>query len=180
MSVPPRRRPHRWKVLAAVLAVAGLCGTTPPQASASARLDPDRATATVVALVNRHRAMAGCPELRPHPALERAAQRHSAYMARTRTLTHSGPGERRRPTTRAAALGYRGGLVAENIARGHRTARAVVARWMASPGHRRNILDCSYRETGIGVVAGRGGPWWTEVLGTRRRAAASHPGRSGW
>ena len=32
-----------------------------------------------------------------------------------------------------------------------RTPRAIVAAWMASPGHRANILDARFRDTGIGV-----------------------------
>ena len=48
-------------------------------------------------------------------------------------------------------IGYE---VGENIAWGTlwlATPRAIVAAWMASPGHRANILDRRYRDTGIGV-----------------------------
>ena len=33
------------------------------------------------------------------------------------------------------------------------TPRSIVTAWMNSPGHRANILDSSYRETGLGAVA---------------------------
>jgi uncharacterized protein YkwD len=45
--------------------------------------------------------------------------------------------------------------IGENIAFGTgelSTPREIVVAWMRSPGHRRNILDRSYRETGMGVV----------------------------
>ena len=51
----------------------------------------------------------------------------------------------------SSRVGYE---VGENIAWGTlylATPRAIVAAWMASPGHRANILDARYRETGIGV-----------------------------
>lgn len=46
--------------------------------------------------------------------------------------------------------------VGENIAWGSyadATPAAIVAAWMASPPHRANILDGSFRDTGIGVSA---------------------------
>jgi uncharacterized protein YkwD len=49
------------------------------------------------------------------------------------------------------AAGYE---VGENIAYGTlwlATPRAIVAAWMASPGHRANILDGRFRDTAIGV-----------------------------
>ena len=37
--------------------------------------------------------------------------------------------------------------------------------WMNSPGHRANILNCSYQRLGVGVHEGTGGPWWTQDFG---------------
>jgi uncharacterized protein YkwD len=53
----------------------------------------------------------------------------------------------------SSRIGY---VIGENIAWGTlglATPKAIVEAWMASPGHRANILDASYRDTGIGVVA---------------------------
>jgi uncharacterized protein YkwD len=47
-------------------------------------------------------------------------------------------------------------LLGENIALGTlqlSTPAAIVARWMKSPGHRANILNSEFRDSGIGVVA---------------------------
>ena len=74
---------------------------------------------------------------------------------------------RSRTGLRAAGYPYR--KVAENIAAGQRTAAEVVAGWMDSPGHRRNILDGELAQIGVGHVTG--GPYgvlWTQVFGTRR------------
>jgi hypothetical protein len=50
--------------------------------------------------------------------------------------------------------------VGENIAwgQGHlATPRNIVAAWMASPGHRKNVLTGEYTEIGLGVVTGTPG-----------------------
>lgn len=41
----------------------------------------------------------------------------------------------------------------ENIARGYDTSQAVVNAWMASPGHRANILDVHYNEVGYAICS---------------------------
>jgi uncharacterized protein YkwD len=58
------------------------------------------------------------------------------------------------------------------------TPAAIVASWMASPGHRANILDPDFRDSGVGVVAraprryanGQPGATYTQQFGavTRR------------
>jgi uncharacterized protein YkwD len=38
--------------------------------------------------------------------------------------------------------------------------------WMNSPGHRANILNCSARSIGVGVVYAKNGtPYYTQVFG---------------
>jgi uncharacterized protein YkwD len=78
-------------------------------------------------------------------------------MALDDYFEHIGP-RGQTPLARLRAVGYisssRGYEVGENIAwatLGLATPRAIVAAWMASPGHRANILDPRFRETGIGV-----------------------------
>jgi uncharacterized protein YkwD len=109
-------------------------------------------------LINRERARHGERPLRANARLRRAAQAHSESMAFDDYFEHVGP-RGQTPLARMRAVGYvsRRELsfeVGENIAWGTlslATPRAIVATWMASPGHRANILDPRYRETGIGV-----------------------------
>lgn len=112
-------------------------------------------------LINRERVAHGESPLRPNARLRRAAQAHTDSMAFGDYFEHvggGGPGGGT-PLTRMRAVGYIsssrfGYEVGENIAWGTlnlATPRAIVAAWMASPGHRANILDGRYRETGIGV-----------------------------
>jgi uncharacterized protein YkwD len=52
------------------------------------------------------------------------------------------------------------------------TPAAMVDAWMHSPGHRLNLLHRSFRDVGIGIVAGTptggGGATYTTDFGVRR------------
>jgi uncharacterized protein YkwD len=55
------------------------------------------------------------------------------------------------------AARHRACAMGENIAAGtggYATPAAIVRLWMNSPGHRANILDGRYHDTGIGVAVG--------------------------
>jgi uncharacterized protein YkwD len=114
--------------------------------------------AATLCLINRVRAAHGERPLRGNRRLRRAAQAHSASMAFGDYFEHYGP-RGQSPLSRIRAAGYIsssrvGYEVGENIAWGtlwEATPRAIVAGWMASPGHRANILNPHFRETGIGV-----------------------------
>ncbi|HVE96409.1 MAG TPA: CAP domain-containing protein [Pseudonocardiaceae bacterium] len=143
---------------------AGRRGARPADARAparSARQAPRDTIAAVVAATNAERVAAGCRALRVDDRINTAAQRHSVDMANRRNMSHIG-GDGSRFTDRLRAAGYpRPG--AENIAFGQRTAARVVADWMASSGHRRNILNCAY--TTIGVGFDPRGHYWTQNFG---------------
>jgi uncharacterized protein YkwD len=59
-----------------------------------------------------------------------------------------------------AAAGYRGSGWGENIAAGYDSAQKVVAAWMKSDGHRKNILNCRFTSIGIGYDGGQVRPDW--------------------
>ncbi len=112
----------------------------------------------VVCLVNRERAAHGERPLMPDPQLTQSAQAHTESMALQNYFEHVGPhGET--PLMRMRATGYISSShvayeVGENIGWGtlwQGTPRAVVTAWMNSAGHRANILDARFRNTGVGV-----------------------------
>ena len=88
-----------------------------------------------------------------------AAQSHTESMAFGDYFAHVGPGgetplTRMRRTGYISSSGHVGYEVGENIAWGSLwlgDPKSIVSAWMASPGHRANILDAHFRETGIGV-----------------------------
>jgi len=136
--------------------------TSTPEASSS----PSDTVTQVVALVNKERATAGCGALTEDPQLEKAAQGHSDDMAARNFFDHTNP-DGADPGQRITAAGYKWSTYGENIAQGQQTPEAVMESWMNSPGHRANILNCSFKDIGVGVHNGSGGPWWTQDFGAR-------------
>ncbi|MEU3490595.1 CAP domain-containing protein [Streptomyces massasporeus] len=123
--------------------------------------------AQVLALVNKERAAAGCSPVTANDRLTRAADDYSDVMASSGVMSHTGP-DGSTMTTRVEAAGYQWSTLGENIARGQADAASVMKSWMNSPGHRANILNCSFKELGVGVHFGDGGPWWTQNFGAGR------------
>ncbi|MGC9495863.1 CAP domain-containing protein [Streptomyces sp. WG7] len=123
--------------------------------------------AQVLALVNEERAAAGCSPVTANSRLTRAADDYSDVMASSGVMSHTGP-DGSTMASRVEAAGYQWSTLGENIARGQADAASVMDSWMNSPGHRANILNCSFKELGVGVHFGDGGPWWTQNFGTSR------------
>ncbi|MQS10861.1 CAP domain-containing protein [Streptomyces kaniharaensis] len=117
----------------------------------------------VVDLVNAERAKAGCGPVAAEPRLASAAQEHSDDMANRNYFDHASP-EGYHADHRIEAAGYSWSTWGENIARGQKDPAAVMDAWMNSPGHRANILNCAFKQLGVGVRTGSGGPWWTQVF----------------
>jgi uncharacterized protein YkwD len=149
----------RAVVLAALLLILpGLAATQAVAAPSAAQ--------QVLALVNTARSEAGCGPVRLDPRLNAAASKHSTDMATNDYFSHTG---RNGSTfvTRIAAEGYPTAR-SENIAAGNATARATVTQWMNSAGHRRNILDCSAKDMGVGVASNPRSTYrtyWTQDFG---------------
>jgi uncharacterized protein YkwD len=141
----------------------------PPPAPGDYQMTPTEAE--VVGLVNIERAKAGCPAVNPEPndrdkpppylKLAKAARLHSEDMAANNYFEH------RDFAARISAQGYAWSAAGENIAKGQRDPAAVMSSWMASPGHRANILNCGYKHLGVGLaVDSDGSKLWTQDFGT--------------
>jgi uncharacterized protein YkwD len=141
----------------------------PPAASPAAptrSAAPPAPEAQVLALVNVERARAGCAPVTPDARLATAAHAHSADMAGRNYFAHTDP-DGYDPGRRITAAGYRWSTYGENIASGFRDPDSVMTGWMNSPGHRRNILDCRFRNLGVGLAYdGRHYPYWTQDFGS--------------
>ncbi|MFJ6793346.1 sigma-70 family RNA polymerase sigma factor [Streptomyces sp. NPDC091268] len=141
--------------------------TPPPSRAPAPAPAPQGAAAQVVALVNSERAAAGCGPLKEDSQLRTAAQGHSDDMAARSFFSHTNP-DGADPGQRTTAAGYRWSTYGENIAQGQQTPQQVMDAWMKSPGHRANILNCSFKDIGVGIHQGAGGPWWTQNFGARQ------------
>ncbi|KJK51075.1 CAP domain-containing protein [Streptomyces sp. NRRL F-4428] len=137
----------------------------PPQTSPAPAPTASGAVAAVLALVNQERAAAGCPAVTLNAKLTKAAQDHSADMAATRNMSHTGS-DGSDPGARITRAGYAWRTYGENVAYGYSTPEKVMEGWMNSPGHRENILNCSFKEIGIGLAQPNN--YWTQAFGTAR------------
>lgn len=165
--------PAPTRTTAAPKSTAALPSTTtaapkPPTTTAPAAgtaTPASAAVARVVALVNSERAKVGCSPVTLNAKLSQAAQAHSADMASHNTMSHTGS-DGSDPGQRITRAGYIWSTYGENVAYGYSTPEQVMAGWMASAGHKRNILDCGFKEIGVGVA--QPGNYWTQDFGTAR------------
>ncbi len=135
-------RHRRWPHRRAWVPHTGGC----PNTLTPARRAPSYVIRTaVLCLLNRDRHARGLPRLIESSALDDSAQHWATYLVATHQFTHG-----TNFAGRLSAAGYRWQTAGENIATGYGTARGVVAAWMASPDHCRNILDPSFRNIGVG------------------------------
>ncbi|GAB1692626.1 CAP domain-containing protein [Krasilnikovia sp. M28-CT-15] len=137
----------------------------PAQAAAPApAVAPATLQSRLVTYTNNTRVRAGCKPIRVDQRLLLASRGHSAYQARTNKMSHIGSGGSSFGT-RAKRAGY-AYPQSENVAYGHRTASATMKAWMASPGHRANIVNCKAKSMAVGVAySANGTPYYTQMFG---------------
>ena len=165
-------RPIRFAVTVLLTALLALVCAAPPAAAAGpaacagASQAPSQASLAAVrgatlCLLNRERAERGLGALRSNGSLQVAASRYAARMSRQDFFAHVAPdGSSMVDRIRRTAY-LRGSVrrwtVGENLAWGagrRATPEQTVAAWMASPGHKANILSRAFAEIGIGVTLG--------------------------
>ncbi|PKV89300.1 RNA polymerase sigma factor (sigma-70 family) [Streptomyces sp. TLI_146] len=112
-------------------------------------------------LVNSRRGAAGCAPLRMDPRLTTAAVRHARDMVARHYYDHASP-EGQHADARMRATGYAVGAWAENLDRGTADPAAIVDDWTDGAIHQQNMLDCSYRDTGVAAVPGPDGTVWVQ------------------
>jgi uncharacterized protein YkwD len=143
-----------FAVAPARAAAAACAGAGQPLGAASAAAVGE----AVLCLVNDERAARGLAPVRHDGALEAVAQRHAADMVARGYFAHLSPSGGT-VEKRARRAGYLTGpcwALGEDLARAPAavaSADAVVAAWMASPGHRSVILDPDFSEGGVGLVS---------------------------
>ena len=147
--------------LSACVAVVPVPLTVPvaPGASATA---PAQSTASFTTRINGFRAENGFAGLRQNAALTSAAQAHAEDMVARGYFSHSSQGGPNGATliARARSAGCNARAIAENIAQGQQSEAEILTGWANSPGHRRNMLNRSMTDYGLG----RAGDIWVLKL----------------
>jgi uncharacterized protein YkwD len=155
------------RVLAVLFLLWGCLSPAAPDAAAAGGAAGAVITNSIADLTNVERARAGVSPLRVEGRLMKAAQLQAEQMASLGRMDHvlSG-GTYPAPQDRLAAAGYRWRAFAENIAYGQRGPQDVTESWMASSGHRANMLNGAYTELGAGyAVDDRGRSYFVQVFG---------------
>ncbi|MFJ9559004.1 CAP domain-containing protein [Streptomyces fuscichromogenes] len=139
--------------------------TPKPTTTTTATATASGVVARVVELVNAERGKVGCSALTLNTTLSKVAQAHSADMALHQNMSHTGS-DGSSPGDRITGAGYAWSAYGENVAYGYATPEQVMAGWMASPGHKANILNCAFKEIGVGFA--QPGDYWTQDFATAR------------
>ena len=121
-------------------------------------------TAQVLALVNQERQNAGLKALTTDTKLTKVAQLKAEDMAKNKYFSHNSPlyGSAF-DMLRDHGINYTS--AGENIARGQKDARSVMKAWMASSGHKANILKPQYEKLGVGLAYDESGrSYWVQIF----------------
>ncbi|MFE9611641.1 CAP domain-containing protein [Streptomyces sp. NPDC006012] len=121
---------------------------------------------SILKLVNAERGKAGCSDLKLNDTLSKAAQAHSDDMAAHKNMAHTGS-DGTSPGDRITKAGYTWSAYGENVAYGFSTPEQVMSAWMSSSGHKANILNCGFKEIGVGLS--QPGSYWTQDFGTPKQ-----------
>jgi uncharacterized protein YkwD len=120
----------------------------------------NQAADAIVCLVNAERTSRGLKALQRDGDLAQAARKHAADMVRRNYFGHVSPSGKS-PGDRVREAGYAhpgdDWKVGEDLGWGtgsRATPNTLVDEWLASPPHRRIMLEPGFRELGVGVAPG--------------------------
>ena len=119
--------------------------------------------------VNNFRVESGLKPLKLNKELNKIAIVKAKDMAKEEKLSHNSK-KFGMTFNLIKEKGIRYSAAAENIARWHDTPEFVADRWIESKGHRGNILNPAYDETGIGLAQDKNGKnYWVQLFIKRKK-----------
>lgn len=122
----------------------------------------DRKTAQVISAVRKRH---GAGAVRIDPVLVAAARKQAEAMAKADRLSHDVAGDF---GARMLAAGFRYGSSWENLGMGYATLDEAIDGWLASPGHRANLLTQSATRIGLASAVRRSAvgarTYWALIL----------------
>jgi uncharacterized protein YkwD len=130
-------------------------------------IDTKRYAAEVFRLVNREREAAGVPPLLyDEKVAEAAVLRASEVGSLPKHVRPTGA----KWNSVFNQQGIEVSIAGENVARGQKDPESVMKDWLASPGHRKNILRPEYEGIGVGVFPTTDGSLaWVQLFHTKKR-----------
>jgi hypothetical protein len=160
--VPSKRNnyhPHALRTSGLVIAVVALLGINLSYNIVTAGTPQVLGYATnitsgdIISITNQQRASNGLGALATNAALNQAALSKAQDMFTKDYWAHCSP-DGTCPWYFITAAGYSYTAAGENLAKDFDTSQGVVDAWMASPDHRANLLNSSYKDTGVAVMNG--------------------------
>ena len=154
-SAPSAQASTRWHKPALQQPVATAQAVTAPTVTATSTSSASAVSAyeaEVLRLVNVERTKRGLRALQASSCAAGFARTWSQRMASTGVFAHQSLSPIM-STCRARGAG-------ENIAYGNVTPAQMMAMWMASTGHRENILRASFTHLGVGAAKTASGRWY--------------------
>lgn len=106
--------------------------------------------------INFARGAVGIAKLSLDPELSKAARKHTKEMVSKDLLHHTSSDNLKKRVTHWSSLG-------ENVGVGS-TVASLHEAFMASPGHKENILYSGFKHVGIGVKKANGRMWVTVIF----------------
>jgi uncharacterized YkwD family protein len=117
----------------------------------------------VIRLTNLEREKYGLAPLKLDSELAQVARKKSIDMNEDNYFAHDSP-TYGSPFDMMESFGINYYAAGENIAKGQTSPKEVVAAWMASEGHRENILHTDYTHIGVGFVEGENYYWTQQFI----------------
>lgn len=152
---------NRFTRAAAVVAATATLGLVAPATTAQAAVTPSGYALEARTQTIAERTKRGLDTLDYSACLRTYSTRQAKAMAAAKRIYH----QDLRPILSACGLSR----VGENVASGYPSGKATVAGWMASSGHRANILNPAFEQGVVSAAQDSSGRWYVaQVFGTPR------------
>jgi uncharacterized protein YkwD len=120
----------------------------------------------LIEAINRVRTDHNAPPLRHGNSLDQIAEFYACRLVDGAFFAHDDPFDGSTVGSRASNFGYAYLKIGENLAAGQTSVEQCISDWMASPGHRANLLDRGFTEVGVGLkLGGELGSYWVVEFG---------------
>jgi hypothetical protein len=140
-------------LLSSLLLIEGVLITTEKKFTGVLGDEASISSQDLLNMTNQKRADAGLGPLSLNDELASAATAKASDMFTKDYWAHVAP-DGATPWGFIRSAGYEYIYAGENLARGYTSANDVINAWMASPGHRENMLSPNYKDVGFAVQHG--------------------------
>lgn len=137
-----RKKPYIFFVASILLLTSSLLASREPVSAVNAD--------SVIAATNQVRITAGLRPLLVSPLLQSASEEKALDMAAKKYFAHNSP-QGIKPWYWIEKNRYNFALAGENLAINYTDPRELLAAWLSSPEHKKNLLNPDYKDIGVGV-----------------------------